>query len=82
MVQNATSQKGNKRNPRNSAVKENARLLPDYLGELFGHAPTLKSEDNKIYWDFLNEVVGCIKPKDMSEWLRVKDVVDLRWEIM
>jgi hypothetical protein len=82
MVQNATSQKGKKRNPRNSAVKDHARFLPDCLGELFGHAPALKSENNKVYWDFMNEVVRCIKPENMIEWLWVKDVVDLSWEIL
>jgi hypothetical protein len=82
MVQNAISKKRKKTSPRNSAVKVNARSLPDCLGELFGHAPTLKSEDNKVYWDFLNEVAGCLKPKDIIEWLWLKDVVDLSWEIL
>ena len=75
MVQNATSKKRKNRSPRNSAVTDHARILPDCLGELFGHAPTLKSEDQKVYWDFLNEVVRCIKPGDMIEWLMVRDVV-------
>jgi hypothetical protein len=81
MVQNATLQK-RKRSTCNSAVKGHAQYLPDCLGELFGHPPTLKTEDNKVYWDFLNEVGRCIKPEDVIEWLRVKDVVDLSWEIL
>lgn len=81
MAKNAIPQKG-KRSTRNSAVKGHARFLPDCLRELFGHAPTLKTESNKVYWDFLNEVVRCIKPEDMIEWLWVKDVVDLSWEIL
>jgi hypothetical protein len=71
MVQNAIPQKGKKRSTRNSAVKGRARFLPDCLGELFGCAPTLKTEDNKVYWNFLNEVVRCIKPESMIEWLWV-----------
>jgi hypothetical protein len=82
MVQNVIPQKGKKRSTRNSSVKGHAQFLPDCLGELFGHAPTLKTEDNKAYWDFLNEVAGCLKPKDMIEWLWLKDVVDLSWEIL
>ena len=82
MVRNAISQKGKKTSTRSSAVKGHARFLQDGLGELFGCAPTLKTEDKKVYWDFLNEVVRCIKPEDMIEWLRVKDVIDLSWEIM
>jgi hypothetical protein len=82
MVQNASSQKRKNRSRRNSAVTDHARLFPDCLGELFGDAPTLKSEDKKVYWNFLNEIVRCIKPADMIEWLMVKDVVDLSWEIL
>jgi hypothetical protein len=81
MALNAIPQKG-KKSMRNSAVNGHARFPPDCLGELFRHAPTLKTEDNKIYWNFLNEVVRCIKPADMIEWLWVKDVVDLSWEIL
>ena len=81
MTNNAPPNKRNKRR-RNGEDSAEAVFYPDCLGKLFGHAPTLKSEDNKVYWDFLNEVVRCIKPKDMIEWLRVKDVVNLSWEIL
>jgi hypothetical protein len=76
--------KPNKRNKsrRNDEDSAESVFYPDCLGKLFGYAPTLKTEDNKVYWDFLNEVVRCIKPKDMIEWLWLKDVVDLSWEIL
>jgi hypothetical protein len=81
MTNNARPNKRNK-SRRNSEGSDAAVFYPDCLGELFGYAPTLKTEDNKVYWDFLNEVVRCINPKDMIEWLWLKDVVDLSWEIL
>jgi hypothetical protein len=84
MIKNAIPQKRKKTRTRtpNSVVKDHAQSFPECLGQLFGNAPTLKSEDRKVYWDFMNEVIRCIKPEDMIEWLRVKDVVDLSWEIL
>jgi hypothetical protein len=73
MVPNVIPQKGKKTSTSNTAVKSDGQVLPACLGELFGRAPTLKSEDSKVYLDFMNEVVRCIKPANMIEWLWVKD---------
>src|SRR5262245_11722315 len=61
---------------------DDRQKMPDCLGELFGYAPTLQTESHELYWDFLEEVAQCIKPKDIIEWLWLKDVVDLSWEIL
>jgi len=49
---------------------------------LFGYAPTLKTEDDEIYWNCVERFVKCVEPQDVIEWLWVKDVVDLSWEIL
>jgi hypothetical protein len=70
MTNTARPTSGNKCR-RNTSDK--ALFYPDCLGELFGYAPRLKTEYNKVYWGFPNEVVRRIKPKDISNgygWMR------------
>jgi hypothetical protein len=59
----ASNARPNKRNKCRRNNSDEAVFYPDCLGELCGYAPTLKTEDNKVYWDFLNEIVRCIKPQ-------------------
>jgi hypothetical protein len=56
--------------------------IPDYIRSLFGYAPVLKTEDEKIYWNCMQQFINCVEPQDVIEWLWVKDVVDLSWEIL
>jgi hypothetical protein len=62
--------------------KRNDFLIPKDIAALFGHAPTLKTEDDEIYWNGMERFVQCVEPQDVIEWLWVKDVVDLSWEIL
>jgi len=62
--------------------KRNDFLIPKDIAALFGHAPTLKTEDEEIYWNCMERVVKCVEPQDIIEWLWLKDVVDLSWEIL
>jgi hypothetical protein len=56
--------------------------IPNDIRALFGYAPTLKTEDDEIYWKCMERVIKCVEPQDIIEWLWLKDVVDLSWEIL
>ncbi len=63
-------------------TKRNDFVIPNDIAALFGSAPILKTEDEEIYWNCMERVVKCVEPQDVIEWLWVKDVVDLSWEIL
>jgi hypothetical protein len=56
--------------------------VPDYIRSLFGYALVLKTEDDQLYWNCMQQFINCVEPQDVIEWLWVKDVVDLSWEIL
>jgi hypothetical protein len=56
-------------------------LIPAEVRALFGDPPILSTEDAKLYWSMLGQFAKCVEPQDIIEWLWVKDVVDLSWEI-
>jgi hypothetical protein len=58
-------------------TKRSDFVIPNDIAALFGYAPTLKTEDDEIYWNCMERVVKCVEPQDVIEWLWVKDVVDL-----
>jgi len=63
-------------------TKRDDYLIPKDIAALFGYAPTLKTEDDEIYWNCMKRIAECVEPQDGIEWLWVKDVVDLSWEIL
>ena len=63
-------------------TKRNDFVIPNDIAALFGYAPILKTEDEEIYWNCMERVVKCVVPQDIIEWLWIKDVVDLSWEIL
>ena len=63
-------------------TKRNDFVIPDDIAALFGYAPTLKTEDDETYWKCMERVIQCVEPQDIIEWLWLKDVVDLSWEIL
>jgi hypothetical protein len=71
---------GTKAMPKKTS-KRNDFLIPKDIAALFGHAPTLKTEDDEIYWNCMERFVKCVEPQHVIEWLWIKDVVDLSWEI-
>ena len=56
--------------------------IPNDIAALFGYAPILKTEDDETYWKYIGRVAKCVEPQDIIEWLWIKDVVDLSWEIL
>jgi hypothetical protein len=55
--------------------------VPADLEPLFDDPPVLSTENSSQYRALLNGVAQCVKPKDVIEWLWVRDIVDLSWEI-
>jgi hypothetical protein len=57
------------------------RNLPTDIESLFGDPPVLSTEDPALYWNMLDRFATCVEPTNIIEWLWIKDVVDLSWEI-
>ena len=55
-------------------------VVPLEIQSLLGAPPVSREEDALRYDDLLAQVSSVVKPKDVLEWLWVKDVVDLVWE--
>jgi len=56
--------------------------VPAKIHALLGKPPLLANEDLSHYDALLNELARAVKPKDIIEWLWVKDVADLTWDIL
>ena len=56
--------------------------IPSDILEFFGKPPVLKSEDPQAYIKFLNKLAAEVEPTDQIEWLWLKDIADLSWEIL
>src|SRR5215203_5249120 len=56
------------------------RVIPSEIVSLFNEPPLLPGEDAESYKRLLTGVSVSVEPKDVIEWLWVKDVVDLLWE--
>src|SRR5262245_27929008 len=73
---------------RNSIAKLNdAKALmethvPTEIRGLLGEPPLLATESPNQYYALLIELVREVKPSDIIEWLWVKDVADLTWDIL
>src|SRR3954470_1610712 len=56
-------------------------VIPPEIAELFEPPPLLPGEDSGAYKRLLTGLGVSIAPADIVEWLWVKDVVDLIWEV-
>jgi hypothetical protein len=54
---------------------------PDEVQALFGDPPLLRGEDDGLYYTLMEHFTKLVGPKDMMEWLWVKDMTDHTWEI-
>jgi hypothetical protein len=55
--------------------------LPTELWSLFAISPLLRHEDATGYWGLLWQLANGTQPSDVIEWLWLKSVLDLIWEI-
>ena len=57
------------------------REIPADVEALLGLPPILRNEDVETYKQFRSRVAEAVSPTDFIEWLWLRDVVDLSWEI-
>ena len=64
--------------------KAKSSVLPvniDLVRTLLGPPPLLTTENPHQYWELFEQFADAIEPKNVIEWLWLKDIVDLSWEI-
>jgi hypothetical protein len=54
--------------------------LPVILVRIFGPPPLIGNEDPQLYRAFFSLLADEYDPKDIGDWLLVKDKADLHWE--
>ena len=64
--------------------QQHVPALPGFSQELrtlFGKPPLLANEDGAAHEALLASLALAVRPRDAVEWILVKDVTDLNWEI-
>jgi hypothetical protein len=56
-------------------------FIPTHMRLLFADLVVLRSENIDLFYLQLWEFVQCVKPEDFVEWVWVRDVAVLNWEI-
>jgi hypothetical protein len=57
-------------------------LVPAEIRDMLGKPPLLATEDPNQYDALLTELAREVRPSDFTEWLWVKDIADLTWDII
>jgi hypothetical protein len=55
--------------------------IPGDIRDTWGDPPLSRNEDPEIYAKLAGQISQAVGPIDVIEWLWVKDVLDLSWEI-
>ena len=63
-----------------SLVKAYGPKLPVMLARIFGPPPLVGDEDPQLYKELFSLLTAEHDPKDIGDWLLVKDFADLHWE--
>src|SRR5215471_1697254 len=64
-----------------SIPSEIASLIPADVQYFFKRPPLLNEEDSIEYWMLVRQCITHVSPTAIIEWIWLKDVVDLTWEI-
>jgi hypothetical protein len=56
--------------------------IPSDIQDLLGKPPLLKHENKDHYFELMRRLASTTRPNDFIEWLWVRDVADLTWEII
>lgn len=56
-------------------------VVPEQVRALLGPSWIIEGEDPELYEELLAGVGAAVQPKDLIDWLLLKDVVALTWEI-
>jgi hypothetical protein len=69
-----------------SAISEGtlslSRIIPVDIGEIFGNPPVLITENRQAYDKLVVQLVLEWKPRNITEWMFVRDMADISWEIL
>jgi hypothetical protein len=57
-------------------------IIPEDIAAILGRPPVLRTEDPRAYEQLFAAQVREWGPQDTSEWLYVRDLTDLEWEIL
>jgi hypothetical protein len=57
-------------------------VIPPHIRAIFGSPPVLWTEDCDAYDRLLSELALEVSPRGITEWLWVRDLADLNWEIL
>jgi hypothetical protein len=63
-----------------SLMKAYGPKLPVMLARIFGPPPLVGNEDPQLYRALFCLLADECDPKDIGDWLLVKDKADLHWE--
>jgi hypothetical protein len=63
------------------AVANLTHVVPEHVRALLGPSWLIEGEDPKLYEELLGRVGAAVQPADIIDWLLLKDVVALTWEI-
>jgi len=58
-----------------------AHAIPEHIRALLGPSWLIEGEDPKRYEELLGRVGEAVQPTDIIDWLLLKDIVAITWEI-
>jgi hypothetical protein len=57
-------------------------LIPPEIAEILGDPPVLITEDRQAYDQLMAQLALEWKPRNINEWMFVRDIADISWEIL
>jgi hypothetical protein len=58
-----------------------SRVVPAEIADIFGHPPVLSTENRQAYDALMTQLTLDWKPRNITEWMFVRDITDISWEI-
>jgi hypothetical protein len=66
----------------NQTIRAIRSRIPEEARTLFARAPILSSESKIPYWSLVESMAGVMGPRDIIEWIVVKNLVDLTYDMI
>jgi len=66
----------------NRAINSIRFAIPQEARTLFARVPVLGFESKVAYWSLVESIANAMGPRDIMEWIIVKDLVDLSYDKM
>jgi len=58
-----------------------SRVVPAEIAHIFGQPPVLSTENRQAYDELMTQLALEWKPRNITEWMFVRDFTDISWEI-